>query len=122
MFRTSSISVAKAFKSVPHPHGNVITENAFQRGSVRSDTDFTVYTHYGIPGLDLAFYKRRAIYPPKDDSVPSLAGKGALWNMLESAFFAGKTLSSDGNLDDKNSENKAVYFDCESFPLCSIPC
>jgi Peptidase family M28 len=110
LFRTSSNSVAKAFRSVPHPHGNVLTENAFQRGIVRSDTDFTVYTKSGIPGLDLAFYKNRAVYHTKDDSIPTLSGKGALWNMLESALFAGRALTGDGNFDD---DNKAVYFDCE---------
>lgn len=118
LFRTSSNAVAKAFRSVPHPHGSAITENAFEHGSVRSDTDFSVYTKFGIPGLDLAFYKNRAVYHTKDDSIPTLNGKSALWSMLEAAFFSGKTLAGDGNFDDKNMQNKAVYFDCKrKYPL-----
>ena len=91
----------------------MLSEDVFQQGIVRSDTDFSVYTKYGIPGLDLAFYKNRAVYHTKDDSVSILSGKGALWNMLETAFFSGKELASDDNFSDKNTDNKAVYFDCE---------
>ena len=106
--------VARAFYAAPHPHANVIAENAYSGGFVRSGTDFSVYTQAGIPGLDLAFYRRRAVYHTKDDSVPTLGGQAALWNMLESAYCTGRALADDGNLDQWSMDDKAVYFDCRS--------
>lgn len=119
MFRSSSISVAREFRFSPHPHANVIAENAFERGLVRSATDYGVYTKAGVPGIDLAFFKRRAVYHTKDDSVPTLSGKRALWSMLESAYYTGRAMADDEHTE-SGSRDRAVYFDRLSPPMLSL--
>ncbi|KAH7108438.1 hypothetical protein BKA62DRAFT_682187 [Auriculariales sp. MPI-PUGE-AT-0066] len=94
LFRTSSTAVTKAFRGVAQPHGSSISSDVFSSGIVRSGTDFTVYTDAGMEGLDLAFYQRRSLYHTKDDSIPSLNGKAALWAMLEAALTSTKTLAN----------------------------
>ncbi|KAF8520457.1 Zn-dependent exopeptidase [Hysterangium stoloniferum] len=109
LFRTSSTSVTKAFRGVPHPFGSVLSADGFSLGLIKSGTDYSVYQAGGMRGLDLAFYKRRSLYHTNRDSVPSLEGPNPLWNMMESALFAGIALTEgDSSSDDKGS---AVYFD-----------
>ncbi|KZT43625.1 hypothetical protein SISSUDRAFT_1040091 [Sistotremastrum suecicum HHB10207 ss-3] len=111
LFRSSSTKLTHSFSHVPHPHGNVVGQDALQRGVIKSGTDFSVYTDAGIPGLDVAFYKRRSVYHTKDDSVPTLGGKGSLWSMIEIAVVAGKSLAEDGNLNDSPDSIAPIFFD-----------
>ena len=99
LFR-SSLATARAFnsKNVPHPHGNAISADAFARGVIRSGTDYSVYAQ-GIPGekngmggVDLAFYKNRAFYHTRFDSIPGMGrdeGRKALWAMMETTQGVG---------------------------------
>ena len=112
LLRATSTKMAKAFSKVQHPHGNAISADAFARGVVKSSTDYTVYTAAKLQGLDFSFYRRRSKYHTKDDSVPSLGGKAALWNMMESTLTAGKALANDETSDD--DKTVPVYFDSES--------
>lgn len=109
LFRTSSTSVTRAFVDVPHPHGSVLSSDAFARGLIRSGTDFSVYVTEGLKGLDLAFYRRRSLYHTKDDSVPSLGGTDALWIMMESSLISGIALTE--NIDVIDIDDPPVYFD-----------
>jgi hypothetical protein len=109
LFRTSSTSVTRAFADVPHPHGSVLSSDAFARGLIRSGTDFSVYVTQGLKGLDLAFYRPRSLYHTKGDSVPNLGGTDALWNMMESSLISGIALTESIPVADDN--NPAVYFD-----------
>lgn len=61
-------------------------------------------------GLDFAFYRQRAKYHTRDDAIPSLGGKGALWAMMESTLLAGRAL-----VEDESGEPGELpsYFDCE---------
>lgn len=109
MLRSTTTSLARAWKSVPHPHALVMSADAFNRGVVRSATDYTVYTTAGLAGLDFSFYRRRSLYHTRDDSIPSLGGRSALWSMMESTLFSALTL-----IDDENGthDGPPVYFDC----------
>lgn len=51
LFRSSSLAAARSFAAdgVIHPHGNVLSQDAFARGVIRSRTDYEVYTQ-GIKG------------------------------------------------------------------------
>ena len=98
-----------AFKSVPHPHGSVLSSDAFSRGLIRSGTDFSVYQTDGMKGLDLAFYKRRSLYHTEKDSIPSLGGPESLWIMMESALISGIALTD--NILVAGVDEPAVYFD-----------
>lgn len=120
LFRTSSLSAARSFgsKGVRHPHGNVLSADAFARGVIRSRTDFSVFSK-GIPGqkegmagVDVAFYKNRAYYHTPFDSIPGMGrdeGRKALWTMMESVRGAGLELLNGAEIDDNG--DTGVYFD-----------
>ncbi|KAF7322407.1 Peptide hydrolase [Mycena chlorophos] len=109
LFRGTSTPALRAFH-VPHPYGNVLSSDAFARGFVRSGTDYTVYTGFGMEGLDFAFTKGRSKYHTKYDAIPyTLGQEGALWAMMESSQFSGMSLLNS----DKTHGSGAppVYFD-----------
>lgn len=108
---TTSTGVTKAYRAAHHPHGSVLTADAFKRGAVRSGTDFTVYEKWGLKGLDLAFYRKRSRYHTKYDSVAALAGKSSLWVMMENSVRTGNALVNMKS--NKEDGGAVVYFDCE---------
>ncbi|KAG9221368.1 hypothetical protein CCMSSC00406_0009945 [Pleurotus cornucopiae] len=114
LFRATSTSPLLAFAAghVRHPHGNVLSADAFARGVIRSGTDYSVYTEGAhMQGLDLAFYKGRSKYHTKFDSVPyTEGGAKSLWSMMEAAQGAGIALANDVKTHNKDLE-KPVYFD-----------
>lgn len=112
LFRTSSLQVTKAFADVTHPFGSVLSSDQFAKGVIRSGTDYSVYEKNGLKGLDLAFCARRSLYHTKADSVPNLDGAASLWMMMSSALKTGISLSE--NIQVKENDDKAVYFDSES--------
>ncbi|KAK2462931.1 hypothetical protein APHAL10511_005129 [Amanita phalloides] len=129
LFRATSLKPVKAygrgFKTnstryrVSHPHGNVMSADAFQRGVVRSRTDYSIYHSFsGMEGIDLAFYKRRSRYHTMFDSIPGAKGeaKRSLWAMLESVWATGGVLLNIDSANSRAQENSAdvkpvVYFD-----------
>ncbi|KAF8205720.1 hypothetical protein K438DRAFT_520214 [Mycena galopus ATCC 62051] len=109
LFRGTSAPALRSFH-VPHPHGNVLSADAFARGVVRSGTDYSVYTGAGMGGLDLAFYQGRSKYHTKYDAIPyTEAQERALWAMMESARASGVSLLNDDRTHDTGSP--PVYFD-----------
>lgn len=67
--------------------GTSLTSDAFKSGAIRSRTDFSVYQTGGLDGVDLAFYRRRARYHTKYDSIPFLVGgKRSLYSMMDAAL------------------------------------
>ncbi|KAJ7681779.1 hypothetical protein B0H17DRAFT_942691 [Mycena rosella] len=109
LFRGTSTPALRSFH-VPHPHGNVLSSDAFSRGVIRSGTDYTVYTGAGMEGLDLAFYRKRSSYHTKYDAIPYTEGQEkALWAMMESAQASAVSLLSNDRTH--GSGSPPVYFD-----------
>ncbi|KAF7337950.1 Peptide hydrolase [Mycena venus] len=109
LFRGTSTPALRSFH-VPHPHGNVLSADAFARGVIRSGTDYTVYTGAGMEGLDLAFYRGRSKYHTKYDAIPYTdAQERALWAMMESARGSALSLLNDDRTH--GSGSPPVYFD-----------
>lgn len=123
LFRATSTAPVLAFKNkgIFHPHGNVLSADAFARGVVQSTTDYSVY-HLGsgdvtgMEGLDVAFYQGRSHYHTPDDSFPGAdGGKASLWAMMEVARGAGFSLLNDDRTHVGEGRPKdTVYFDRES--------
>ncbi|KAG8924458.1 hypothetical protein FRC01_011478 [Tulasnella sp. 417] len=90
-------------------NGGLVTEHAFKRRVVRSGTDFEVYDKAGMKGLDLAFYRQRARYHTKYDSVPALGGQGSLWSMMAAGLQATQAL--DAAKPGSEGGDQPVYFD-----------
>lgn len=99
---------------MPRPHANALSADAFKRGAIKSDTDYSVYTKAAdMQGLDLAFYKGRSRYHTKYDAVPYTDGhQQSLWAMMEAARGAGNALLNDSKTHDPDRYVPAVYFDC----------
>ncbi|KAF8161605.1 hypothetical protein B0H34DRAFT_796364 [Crassisporium funariophilum] len=120
LFRATSAAPVLSFrnKDVSHPHGNVLSADAFARGVISSGTDFSVYmlglgSGTGMEGMDLAFYQGRSKYHTKYDSIPGAnGGKQSLWAMMESVRGAGMSLLNDDKTHVGDGEAKGpVYFD-----------
>ncbi|CAL1711704.1 unnamed protein product [Somion occarium] len=128
LFQSTSLwpVYAYASDSVAHPLGNSLTVDAFSRGLVRSRTDFQVFKEgikgekNGLSGVDIAFYKNRALYHTPFDSIPAM-GKGesrrSLWIMMNTIKGLGTSLLNDDQPDDGG--DSGVYFDCSSFVVFS---
>lgn len=110
LLRSTSTRIARAWSGVTHPHAQVMSADAFNRGVVRSGTDYSVYIAEGRDGLDFSFYRQRSKYHTKEDAIPSLGGKAALWSMMESTLLAGLAIVDDES-DGSNAKGSPVYFD-----------
>ena len=122
LFRSTSYDVLKHFRSAPHIHADVLSQDAWDRGVIRSDTDYSVYsaprTHDvsrlsiddstlnatghgyqgpggGMQGADIAFYRSRSKYHTMEDSIGGMGDEGAmrsLWALMELLCFVGNTI------------------------------
>ena len=121
LFRSTSTAATRSFCNinVPHPHGNVLSADAYAQGVIRSRTDFSVYHQglgngTGIHGLDYAFYQGRSKYHTKYDSMPGANGaKESLWSMESSRGVGIALLSDEKTHAGDNDVEAPVYFDRE---------
>ncbi|PVU95603.1 hypothetical protein BB559_002678 [Furculomyces boomerangus] len=95
------------------PHANVFANDAFKLGLINSDTDYTVYASYGIPGLDIAFYERRSVYHTASDSVENVP-IGSIQQVGAVVLNTIKAMSDDQafmNSPRGETDGIAVYYD-----------
>lgn len=122
LFRSTSYDILKAFRTAPHIHADAVSQDAWNRGVIRSDTDYSVYsapltqdtshlarndtipgtaTHGyagaggGMQGADVAFYRSRSRYHTMDDSIRGMGYEGtrrALWALMELLRFVGDNI------------------------------
>lgn len=94
LFRATDLETAQAYSESPHPFGSVVAANAFERGVIRSGTDFSVFVDsFGQRGLDIAFYAPRARYHTEDDDARHTS-VDAIWHMLSAALASAESLSN----------------------------
>ena len=120
MFRATNIAPLFSWTGdhVSHPHANVIFADAFSRGVVRSGTDYSVYEHAGLDGLDFAFYRGRSRYHTWYDSIAGMeGGKKALWAMMEATHGASLVLANDDTVHAQrfSRQERPVYFERKRF-------
>ncbi|KAG0042509.1 hypothetical protein BGZ83_000385 [Gryganskiella cystojenkinii] len=71
LFRGSNSDIVRQYADhAPFPHASVFASDAFSLGLLASDTDYSIYVQHNIPGLDIAFYRRRAMYHSTTDDLP----------------------------------------------------
>ncbi|MCJ1353123.1 MAG: hypothetical protein MMC33_003108 [Icmadophila ericetorum] len=122
LFRTTDTEVTRAYQRSEYPFGTVISGDAFNRGLIRSQTDYVVFeSDLGLRGLDLAFMEPRARYHTDQDDARHTS-KDSLWHMLSAALSTMKSLTDDTSdiFDGKNSNkgkaqngigSESVWFD-----------
>ena len=143
LFRSTSYDVLKFFRSAPHIHADVLSQDAWDQGVIRSDTDYSVYAAPrtqnvsrssindtanatghgyegpggGMQGADIAFYHSRSRYHTMDDSIRGMGDEGAmrsLWALMELLRFVGDTILNTKPEDRPGEESeRAVYFERE---------
>jgi hypothetical protein len=124
LFRTTDLQAAKAYSKSPHPLGSVVAANAFERGVIKSATDYEIFADiFGQRGLDIAFYEPRARYHTNQDDTRHTS-VNSIWHMLSAALASTEHLSkttgtifngdrSDGNSDlvQNGKQAEGVWFD-----------
>ncbi|XP_021747403.1 endoplasmic reticulum metallopeptidase 1-like [Chenopodium quinoa] len=101
-----------------YPSGNIMAQDLFTSGIIKSATDFQVYQEAGLSGLDFAFTDNTAVYHTKNDKV-ELLKPGSLQHLGENmlAFLLHVASSTDlvkGNASrapEHADQNSAIYFD-----------
>ncbi|KOS18126.1 putative zinc metalloprotease [Escovopsis weberi] len=124
LFRATDLQTAKAYSKSPHPFGSVVAANAFERGAIKSGTDYEVFARdFGQRGLDIAFYAPRSRYHTTDDDTKHTS-VNSIWHMLSAALASTERLvamtsttfsgdRSDGNqfLTQNGKATEGVWFD-----------
>ncbi len=62
LFRSTSLSAARSLRGpgVMHPHGTVLSADAFARGVIRSGTDYSIYAQ-GMKGANFTSWHTRKL-------------------------------------------------------------
>ncbi|KAI9288467.1 hypothetical protein BC943DRAFT_301581 [Umbelopsis sp. AD052] len=113
MFRATSPDVmAQTMSSRIFQHANVLGNDLFELGLIKSATDYTVYLGGGIPGIDLAFYALRSHYHTTRDTL-EYTNPRSLQHMGDLALAATRgAANSAGIITSEQPEAKPfVYYD-----------
>jgi Peptidase family M28 len=98
LFRSTDAEVTNAYRKSPYPFGSVISGDGFEKGLIRSQTDYVVFNGIlGLRGLDVAFMEPRARYHTDQDDTRH-TNRDSLWHMLSSALATTQALTSDPGL------------------------
>ena len=115
LFRSTDEGVTKAYGHSKYPFGSSTSADGFNRGLVRSQTDYVVFNgKLGYKGLYVAFIGPRARYHTNQDDSRH-TGKSSLWHMLSAAVATSKALTlASLNTDSKPKnvqDSRALWFD-----------
>lgn len=95
LFRSTDTEITRYYQSSKYPFGAVVSGDAFKRGIIRSETDYSIFTKkYGMRGLDVAFMEPRARYHTSQDDTRHTS-KASLHHMLSAALSTMQGLTSD---------------------------
>ena len=107
LFRSTDTEVTRYYRKSPHPFGSVLSRDGFQRGLIRSQTDYVIFHNIlGLRGLDVAFMEPRQRYHTSQDDTRHTS-KASVWHMLSASLATIEGLSSDtGNTFEGPSKGK----------------
>ncbi|KAF9972610.1 hypothetical protein BGZ73_004235 [Actinomortierella ambigua] len=116
LFRSSNRALAGYYNKVGNsPHANVFGNDIFSLGLIKSATDYSVYTSkdYQLPGLDIAFYSRRAFYHTLRDDIEHTS-IGSVQHMGNTALVALRGIADSDYLahpEEIVSREASIYYD-----------
>lgn len=122
LLRGTDTEVVRFYQRSEYPFASILSGDAFQRGTIRSRTDYEIYEEtLGLRGLDIAFMEPRARYHTEQDDTRHTS-IDSLWHMLSAALSTMQGLTSDtsSTFDGESGDpekvpsgqgSKAVYFD-----------
>lgn len=95
LFRSTDTEVTRFYKGTQAPFGTVVSGDAFNRGVIRSQTDYVVFNgELGMRGLDVAFFEPRARYHTDQDDTRH-TNIDSLWHMLSTSVHTIRALTED---------------------------
>ncbi|KAK3017384.1 hypothetical protein RJ639_006319 [Escallonia herrerae] len=102
-----------------YPSGQVIAQDLFTSGAIKSATDFQVYEEIaGLSGLDFAYADNTAVYHTKNDKLKLLKmgslqhlGDNMLAFLLHAAASSHFSEGKAKEADEKSGDDAAIYFD-----------
>ncbi|CAO3628802.1 unnamed protein product [Mucor hiemalis] len=92
-------------------HASPLGNDLLQAKLLKSDTDYTVFSRHGVPGLDISFYYPRSHYHTQRDDLAHTSPQ-SLQHMGQMAL--GSVLSIDGNeniLKKAGAPEPIIYYD-----------
>ncbi|KAI5346103.1 hypothetical protein L3X38_013982 [Prunus dulcis] len=102
-----------------YPSGQIIAQDIFSSGAIKSATDFQVYREVaGLSGLDFAYADNTAVYHTKNDKL-ELLKLGSLQHLGENMVAFLLKIAASSHLpkvntmveEDNKGQSTAVYFD-----------
>ncbi|ONI23875.1 hypothetical protein PRUPE_2G213300 [Prunus persica] len=102
-----------------YPSGQIIAQDIFSSGAIKSATDFQVYREVaGLSGLDFAYADNTAVYHTKNDKL-ELLKLGSLQHLGENMLAFLLKIAASSHLpkvntmveEDNKGQSTAVYFD-----------
>ncbi|PON50168.1 Peptidase M [Parasponia andersonii] len=102
-----------------YPSGQIIAQDLFSSGAIKSATDFQVYKEVaGLSGLDFAYSDNTAVYHTKNDKFELLKsgslqhlGENMLAFLLQIARSSDLPKSSEMEDEENTGQNNAIFFD-----------
>ncbi|MCJ1274310.1 hypothetical protein MMC21_002105 [Puttea exsequens] len=121
LFRSTDTEVTRFYQGSKSPFGSVVSSDAFKRGVIRSETDYSIFDRkLGLRGLDVAFMEPRSRYHTDQDDARH-TGTNSLNHMLSAALSTMEGLTSDtsstfNKLDSSQDDSRGhattgVWFD-----------
>ncbi|KAM1672807.1 hypothetical protein FF2_040604 [Malus domestica] len=118
IFQADAWSIENFASVAKYPSGQIIGQDIFSSGAIKSATDFQVYKEVaGLPGLDFAYTDNTAVYHTKNDKI-ELHTLGSLQHLGENmlAFLLKIAASShlpkaSAVVEENKGETAVIYFD-----------
>ncbi|KXN64849.1 hypothetical protein CONCODRAFT_74586, partial [Conidiobolus coronatus NRRL 28638] len=108
LFQSSSTVINKALIKGRHHHANVIGNDLFKLGLIQSKTDYQVYyQELNIPGVDMAFYRNRALYHTIRDDFDHTP----IESINQMGNFVWQGVQNLGNEELAKEGEQPIYFD-----------
>ncbi|KAI9267586.1 hypothetical protein EDC94DRAFT_601309 [Helicostylum pulchrum] len=113
LFRSNTLAAVKGLASSGAHllHASPLGNDLLQAKLLKSDTDYTVFSRHGVPGLDISFYYPRSHYHTQRDDLAHTTPQ-SLQHMGQMAL--GSVLSIDASeniLHDAGSPEPIIYYD-----------
>lgn len=118
LFRASDYGVASHYSAAEQPFASSVYQEGFANGFIHSQTDYKVYTDAGLRGLDIAFYKPRAIYHTRRDAISETTPE-ALNHMLVNTVAVTESMASAESFE--HAEHPAVFSDIAGYLFVVFP-
>lgn len=116
LFQTGIPWMIDYYKYVPHPKGQVLSEEIFQSGQIPSDSDFRIFRDYGnVSGMDFAFVENGYRYHTKYDNFENIPD-GSYQHVGDNILMLTKLIGNATEMgDSQKSAHKIVFFDFFGF-------